>query len=362
MELDQYLSVDLLREVIDHLPIGIMLWKVEDVGDPGSWRLILSNAATNEATGISWKDFAGKTLREGFPKALETNVPEIWRRAMLSGRTEQMPDLNYEDRNVSRGIYGIIAVPIGNKYLCEVLRNITVDRKIDEYVSLLENANQEIESFSYSVSHDLRAPLRAIDGFSRILSEDYGGELGEEGKHVVDTIRKNTDKMGRLIDDLLNLSRIGRKEVNKEKVNMKELAIKVFNDLRIAVPARDIELNIGEIPSANVDPILIEQVWANLISNAIKYSKIKDKVIINIGSDTKDNEVIYFVRDNGVGFDMRYVAKLFGVFQRLHDEKDFEGTGIGLSIVKKIIIKHGGRVWAEGKVNEGATFYFSVPA
>ena len=167
--------------------------------------------------------------------------------------------------------------------------------------------------------------------------------------------------MNRLIEDILALSRIGRKEIIKEKVGMKEMAVKVFDGLRTIAPARDIKLNIGEIAEAYADPVLIEQVWVNLISNAIKYTKTKEKALIDIGSEIKNNEVIYSVKDNGVGFDMQYVDKLFGVFHRLHDEKEFEGTGIGLSIVKRIIAKHGGRVWAEGKVNEGATFYFTLP-
>lgn len=234
----------------------------------------------------------------------------------------------------------------------------TERKKIEEQMKLL---NGELEAFSYSVSHDLRAPLRAISGFSQMLREDYGAKIDEEGRRLMNVIMNNTQKMGQLIDDLLDFSRLGRKELIKSKSSMTEQIENICEEVRLANPDRDIEFVIGAMPIVHIDPILMKQVWINLVSNAVKYSMLRDKAIINITADETDTEVIFCIRDNGAGFNMQYADKLFGVFQRLHSDRDFEGTGVGLAIVHRIILKHGGRIWAEGKVNEGATFYFSIP-
>jgi two-component system sensor histidine kinase/response regulator len=225
----------------------------------------------------------------------------------------------------------------------------------------LKEVNNELEAFSYSVSHDLRAPLRAITGFSNILLEDYGDELDAEEKRLLDVIQSNTKKMGQLIDDLLSFSRLGRKEIKKSNVNMENLAKSIFEELRVINLERTIKLKLITLPPAQGDPALIREVFANLLTNAIKFTKNEENAIIEIGGNSNDNEIVYHVNDNGVGFDMEYANKLFGVFQRLHSDKEFEGTGVGLAIVQRIIHKHGGRVWAEGKVNGGATFYFTLP-
>ncbi len=221
--------------------------------------------------------------------------------------------------------------------------------------------NKEMEAFSYSVSHDLRAPLRAIDGFSKILVEDYAEKLGEEGKHIATTIRKSTKQMGRLIDDLLDFSKISRREMVVQDVEMHEMAKTVFTELKNAIPERNITLTIEDIPRTHVDSALMKQVWINLLTNAIKFTRAQKEAVIMVTSTTTADEIIYAIKDNGAGFDMKYVDKLFGVFQRLHSQEEFEGTGIGLGIVKRIIERHGGRVWAEGAVDHGATFYFSLP-
>ena len=225
----------------------------------------------------------------------------------------------------------------------------------------LEAANRELESFSYSVSHDLRAPLRAIIGFSSMLLEDYMDKLDEEGKRLLDVILKNTKKMGELIDDLLILSRVGRKEIETREIDMGRLAGEVFAEVKAFIPEREIQVNIKPLPPARGDSGLIHQVFFNLISNAVKFTRPGDKAIIEVGSCEDKKENIYYVKDNGIGFDMQYADKLFGAFQRLHSEKQFEGTGIGLAIVQRVIQRHDGRVWAEGRVNEGATFYFTLP-
>lgn len=224
----------------------------------------------------------------------------------------------------------------------------------------LESANKELEAFSYSVSHDLRAPLRAIDGFSRVMLEEYNDKLDDEGKRYLNIIRDNTQKMGQLIEDLLALSRLGRKEMQVSRIDMTKLAKTVFDEIKEANPGRNIQLEIKTLPPAYGDQAMIHQVLVNLLSNAIKFTRFKEKAVIEIGSIVRMNEIVYYVKDNGVGFDMQYLNKLFGVFQRLHSAEDFEGTGVGLAIVQRIIHRHGGKVWAEGKVNEGSTFYFNL--
>jgi signal transduction histidine kinase len=236
-----------------------------------------------------------------------------------------------------------------------------LENKIYERTKQLEQTNKDLEAFTYSASHDLRAPLRAIEGFSKILADDYSEKLGDEGKSVVKTIRESSDRMTLLLEDLLAFSRSSRKVPKTEAVNMTELVKSVFEEIKTANLNRSIEFSCTKLPVAQVDPILIRQVWTNLLSNAVKYTKKKEKTIINVGSEEKENQILYFVKDNGAGFDMKYKENLFGVFQRLHSSEEFEGTGVGLAIVARIIKKHGGRVWAEGVVDQGATFYFSLP-
>ncbi len=236
-----------------------------------------------------------------------------------------------------------------------------VEKLIELRTKLLEMTNKELESFSYSVSHDLRAPLRAIDGYSRMILRDQRDKLNEDARRKFDLIRSNTQMMGKLIDDLLSFSRLGRLEINMSKLDMEGLVNDVWMELQIINPDRKIDFNIKTIPPGHGDRTLIKQVYSNLLSNAVKYTKMKDQASVETGGYPEEGENIYYVKDNGVGFDMEYYDKLFGVFQRLHSADDYEGTGVGLAIVQRIIHRHGGRVWAEGKVEEGATFYFSLP-
>jgi PAS domain S-box-containing protein len=239
-------------------------------------------------------------------------------------------------------------------------RSITIDntdRKIAE--TQIKNLNQELEAFTYSVSHDLRAPLRSIDGYARILQEDYAEKLDTEGKRVLSVVMNNAKRMGKLIDDLLDFARLGRKEIVPSQVDMNIIVAHIANEL--IEREKNVDVKIQRLHNAPVDIDMIRQVWENLISNAIKYSAKQKKAIIEISSEQLDGEVLYKIKDNGVGFEMQYVNKLFGVFQRLHKIQDFAGTGVGLAIVKRIIDRHKGRVWAEGKVDRGATFYFTIP-
>ncbi len=225
----------------------------------------------------------------------------------------------------------------------------------------LQKINKELEGFSYSVSHDLRAPLRAVSGFSNVILEDYGDRLDNEGKRYLNLIVKNIAKMGNLIDDLLKFSRMGRTDMTFATVDMKQVAMSANNEMKLIYEGREIEMSLNSLHNIRGDSKLLHQVFSNLISNAMKYTEREKVGKIEIGSNIGKDHVTYYVKDNGVGFDMKYVHKLFGVFQRLHSEKDFEGTGVGLALVQKIIHRHGGNVWAEGKVNEGATFFFSLP-
>ncbi len=225
----------------------------------------------------------------------------------------------------------------------------------------LEDANKELEAFAYSVSHDLRVPLRAIDGFSRIIMEDYEDKLDDEGKRLLNIIRDNTKKMGQLIDDILLLSRASRQEMRVSPIDMESLVMNVFEELKPSIENRNVQMEIKSLPSTSGDRTLLYQVLSNLISNSIKFTRSKEKAIIEVGAEKGKDENTYYVKDNGAGFDMRYVNKLFGLFQRLHGSDEFEGTGVGLSIVQRIIRRHGGRVWGEGKVDEGATIYFILP-
>jgi PAS domain S-box-containing protein len=238
--------------------------------------------------------------------------------------------------------------------------NETLEKKILERTLQLEAANMEMESFSYSVAHDLRSPVRAVHGYATMLKEDYSNSLDDEGKRLLNEVEYNAKKMGVLIDDLLTFSRLGRKELVKSTINMNKLVEISLEEMKLG-NENFAKINIGRLHSVMADPALMKHVMANLLSNAIKYSSKKENPIIEIFS-TQENEMhVYAVQDNGVGFDMGYADKLFGVFQRLHSDEEFEGTGVGLAIVQRIIHRHGGKVWAKGKENEGATFYFSLP-
>ncbi|HSU54734.1 MAG TPA: ATP-binding protein [Candidatus Dormibacteraeota bacterium] len=241
------------------------------------------------------------------------------------------------------------------------LLNVSLERRVAERTAELETANKELEAFSYSVSHDLRAPLRHIEGFVEILLSSEMGAVQEDARHHLETIADASKKMGCLIDDLLTFSRTARAELNKTRVSLKALVQSVILELKAETRKRRIEWIVKDLPEVEADPPLLRQVVVNLLGNAVKYSRTRKTARIEIGSEEKADEHMIFVRDNGVGFEPRYTEKLFGVFQRLHRASDFEGTGIGLANVRRIIARHGGHTWAEGEPDKGATFYFSLP-
>lgn len=244
--------------------------------------------------------------------------------------------------------------------ICEIIHDNT-KRKRNERA--LREANKELEAFSYSVSHDLRAPLRAINGFAKVLSEDFGSSLPPEAKRHLHVIQKGAGRMGELIDDLLEFSRLSRSTLDRQVVDLQRVIREVWGELRRQDQVQTAELAVEDLPRCRADRLLIKQVWMNLLSNALKYSRPRHEPRIEIGwreDEQQPGNVVYWIRDNGVGFDQQYVSKLFGVFQRLHRAEDFEGTGVGLALVHRIVHRHGGRVWAEGRLDEGATFYFTL--
>ncbi|MES1214683.1 MAG: PAS domain S-box protein [Bacteroidota bacterium] len=287
------------------------------------------------------------------PKLIGHDSPKRWMQMTL-----------YPLKNANGEILEVILILLditANKEAEEEIRilNESLEKKVIERTGQLEIANMELESFAYSVSHDLRAPLRIIDGYADILVSDYTSSLDDEGNRMLTIITANARKMGQLIDDLLNLSRLGRKELTVGQVDMTKLVSSVLEDMQMDNNSAIIK--IATLKPTSCDNNLMRQVWTNLISNAVKYSGTRENPVIEISSEIKENKIIYSIKDNGVGFDMAYADKLFGVFQRLHKQTEFDGTGVGLALVKRIISKHGGEVWANAAVDKGATFSFSLP-
>jgi len=245
--------------------------------------------------------------------------------------------------------------------LGNAVQNARLYSTLRERTAQLEAANRELEAFSYSVSHDLRAPLRAIDGFSRFLQEDYEEKLDAEGKRLLNVIRSNTQKMDHLISDLLALSRVTRNELVISVIDMRTMVDSIYHEIIPDSVSGKFHFTVDQIPAAYGDPSFMRQVWYNLLSNAVKYTMPKENCEITVGGYDENEFHVYFIKDNGVGFNQEYTHKLFGVFQRLHKTEDFEGTGVGLAIVQRIVHRHGGTIWAEGKTGEGAAFYFSIP-
>jgi PAS domain S-box-containing protein len=329
------------------------------------------NRGAEKMYGYSVQEMVGSSINKIVPRDHPDELPEILKRVRQGQTINHFETVRIKKDGspieVSLSISPIKSISGKIIGASTIARDVTERKQLQaaeakaQLVTALEAANKDLEAFSYSVSHDLRAPLRAIDGFSKILSEDYAGKLDDEGQHVIATIRHSVEQMGQLIDDLLTFSRLGRKPVKLEDVQMTALARTVFDELKLIDPKRTINFSCDELPNARGDSALLHEVWANLLSNAVKYTKKKTAATIAVGTRSTGTDDVYYVKDNGAGFDMKYVDKLFGVFQRLHDAQDFEGTGVGLAIVARIIKKHGGKVWAEGQVDQGATFYFSLP-
>jgi signal transduction histidine kinase len=237
----------------------------------------------------------------------------------------------------------------------------SLEQRVCERTAQLEAANKELDAFACSVSHDLRAPLRAVDGFAQILEEEHASQLGEEGRRTLGVVRSEARRMSGLINDLLDFSRLGKHEIRLSDTDMTGLVRELFDQVKGRAADRNVDFRLGELPAARADSALLRQVWFNLLDNALKYTRKRRRVEIRVDGTRQGSELVYSIRDNGAGFDMKYADRLFGVFQRLHGSEEFEGTGVGLALVQSIIRRHGGRVWAEAQVERGATFYFTLP-
>lgn len=271
--------------------------------------------------------------------------------------SQSRPPYTEDDLTLVQDLTDRAALAIDTSQLVDGL-----EKRVAERTRALEAANRELEAFAFSVSHDLRAPLRAIDGFSAILEEDHGASLNDDARKILDVIRRNAQHMSHLIEDLLRLSRLGHRAIEPvTEIDMSDVVRAVVTGIRTANPSLEIELKLGELPPAIGNVELLRQVWTNLLDNAVKYSRKRDKAVVEVSGERIGGEVRYVVKDHGAGFDPKYASKLFGVFQRLHTDADFEGTGIGLALVQRIVSRHGGRVWADGRPDEGATFGFGLP-
>jgi PAS domain S-box-containing protein len=363
----------LLRTLIDILPDYIYLKDLDS-------KFLASNEACAKLMGQSLPaDLVGKTDAEFYPKALAQqfredelkvlsgtpllNKEEVFLRP--DGVTELLLTTKLPIKNREGKITGLVgygrSISAERKAEAEIRKlNNELEERVQQRTAQLQAAVKELEAFSYSVSHDLRAPLRHINGFSKALLEDYGDQLDEQAKYYLREVRGASNQMAQLIDDVLDLARVSRTEMHQEKVNLTELAETVFSEVRKSDKGRNIVFHVTEGMEAIGDRRLLRIVMNNLLGNAWKFTSKKANAEITFGQELRDGELVYFVRDNGAGFDMKYVNKLFGVFQRLHTATEFEGTGIGLATIQRIVERHGGKVWAEGVVNEGATFWFTL--
>lgn len=327
--------------------------------------------------GFSHEQFLGKTIWElGFFKdivANEDKFAELRKKEYV--RYENLPLETVDGRRIEVEFVSNVYLVEGCKVIQCNVRDVSARRKAEEDVrqlnanleqrvaertAELEAANEELEAFSYSVSHDLRAPLRTMDGFSQAVLEDYGEQLPEAGRRHLRTIRAGAQRMGALIDDLLTFSRLSRQPIRKQPITTANLVRAALEELAGQRQGRQMEIQVGDLLPCFGDPALLKQVWINLLANAMKYTRKRDPATIEVGSMLKGDEAVYFVRDNGTGFDMRHADKLFGVFQRMHRMEDYEGTGVGLAIVQRILHRHGGHAWADAMVDRGATFYFTM--
>jgi PAS domain S-box-containing protein len=361
--------------LIESLPVMVVVRNAADL------RIVRVNRLYEELIGMPAAELIGKTAHDLLPPDEADLTTKSDHDALAAGRKVELGERSITTRDGVR-VLNTTKLPLIDesgtaRFLLAMSTDIT-ERKLSEQAihvlnieleakaAQLESTNKELESFSYSVSHDLRAPLRAIDGFAEIIEEDYISKLDGEAQRYLAVIRENSKRMGMLIDDLLAFSRLGRQTVTKDDINCDALVREVIDELSRIDAVRGSnkplpQFDVGPLPEAYGDRALLRQVWANLLSNAVKYSSKVPEPRIQVGGRLAAEEIEYFVRDNGVGFNMAYSEKLFGVFQRLHRADEFTGTGVGLAIVQRVVARHGGRVWAEGKVNEGATFSFALP-
>ena len=359
-----------LDSLIENLPAMVV------VKDATTLTFVRQNRAFDQCLGLYRNESLGKGAHDLFSPEEAASIIATDRAAIDGARLVNIPEQTILTKTLGLRTFHTMKLPITDghgrtQFLLAISTDIT-ERKLAEQAihelnaaletkaAQLQESNRELESFSYSVSHDLRAPLRAIDGFALMIEEDYVDRLDSEGRRYLSVIRENARRMGGLIDDLLELSRVGRLPVTAREINVDSLVRELAAELTHG-QSTIAEVQIESLPPARGDPGLLRQVWTNLLSNALKYSGKNPRPRIQVSGRQTARESSYSIRDNGVGFDMAYADKLFGVFQRLHRADEFDGTGVGLAIVQRVVARHGGRVWAEGRVDEGATFSFALP-
>ncbi|MBN2829969.1 MAG: PAS domain S-box protein [Candidatus Cloacimonetes bacterium] len=360
-----------LQTIIDNAPFGAHTFELTP---DNKLILIGTNRSADDILHIDNKLLLGKELLEAFPGNKDTGVPEAYREVLKTGKSFSSEQVNYSDGTIV-GAFDVHAMQIAPNKVTAFFRDITEKKKADDEIKKLNEsleqrvaartaeliiANRELEAFSHSVSHDLRAPLRGIDGISLIVLEEYGDKLDEKGKEYLQLIRDDTKNMGELIDALLSLAKTTRADMSMKRTNLSLIVERNKIEFDRQYPEREISYKIEPDLFAYGDSQLLEIVINNLIANAVKYTSKREKAIIEFGKTMKEGKEVFFVKDNGVGFDMKYYSKLFGTFQRLHSSKDFPGTGIGLATVKRVLERHGGSVWADSKENEFAAFYFTL--